>query len=64
MDRQAKGNKLTDGIPAQVASLARAVLAYSSNIDNLTVLLPTVYMIAHKHVSRRVKHSFSIRLCW
>lgn len=57
MDRQAKGKRMTEGVPAQVASLSRAVLGYASNIDNPTVLLPTVMGIAHKHVSRGVKSS-------
>ena len=57
MDRQAKGKRMTDGVPAQVAALSRAVLGYASNIDNPSVLLPTVMYIANKHVSRGVKSS-------
>lgn len=44
-----------DEAPAQIVSLARAVLAYASNIDNLEVLLPTVVSICNKHVSRGVE---------
>lgn len=35
----------------QPAALAHAVLAYASNIENPSVLLPVVSRIAHKHVS-------------
>jgi len=42
-------------VPAQVAALAGAVMAYAKNIDNIPSLIPTVERIAHKHVSRAVE---------
>lgn len=54
MDRQAGGKVGDAGVPAQIASLARAVLLYAQNVDTPEVLLPTVKSIANKHVSRGV----------
>lgn len=55
MDRQLKGRSTTEGLPAQVVALSRAILAYASNIDNPAVLLPVVTGICHKHVARAVE---------
>lgn len=54
-DRQKGGSSTEGGLPAQVASLANAVMKYASNIDNVSVILPFVERICHKHVSRGVK---------
>eukprot|EP00171_Calliarthron_tuberculosum_P014760 IDg14760t1 len=54
MDRHAGGRTGAEGIPAQIASLARAVLLYARNVDKAEKLLPTVRAIAQKHVARGV----------
>lgn len=46
-----------DGIPAQVASLARTVLAFAKNVDNVETILPNVRRICHKHVARGIEAS-------
>lgn len=55
MDRQQKGRSTTEGLPAQVVALFRAIMAYASNIDNPAVLLPVVTGIWRKHVARAVE---------
>ncbi|GAA5557070.1 flavohemoprotein [Acinetobacter schindleri] len=40
---------------AQAQALAGAVLAYAENIEDPSVLLPVVELIAHKHVSLNIK---------
>ena len=40
---------------AQAQALAGAVLAYAENIEDPSVLLPVVEMIAHKHVSLNIQ---------
>ncbi|ENV64709.1 hypothetical protein F949_00801 [Acinetobacter junii NIPH 182] len=40
---------------AQAQALAGAVLAYAENIENPSVLLPVVELIAHKHVSLNIQ---------
>lgn len=40
---------------AQAQALAVAVLAYAENIENPSVLLPVVELIAHKHVSLNIQ---------
>lgn len=54
MDRHAGGAMKTEGVPAQVAALANAVLAYATHIDNVQAIMPVVVRICHKHVSRGV----------
>lgn len=44
-----------DGLPTQVSALAKAVMSYAANIDNVSVLTPTIERIAHKHISRNVQ---------
>lgn len=56
-DRQKGGVSTEDGVPLQVASLARTVLAFAKNVDNLDAILPNVHRIAHKHVSRGIESS-------
>ncbi len=53
-DRQLKGATKTEGLPAQVFALSRAIMSYAANIDRLEVLTPMIIGIAHKHVSRGV----------
>lgn len=38
-----------------MSALAKAVLAYAANIDNVNVLIPTIERICHKHISRDVQ---------
>ena len=40
---------------AQAQALAGAVLAYAENIEDPSVLLPVVELIAHKHVSLNIQ---------
>lgn len=40
---------------AQANALANAVLAYAENIENPSVLLPAVELMAHKHVSLEIQ---------
>lgn len=54
MDRHRHGRTAIAGVPAQVQSLANAVLAYAKNIDQIERILPAVERICHKHVSRGV----------
>lgn len=54
MDRHAGGRTGAEGVPAQIASLARAVLLYAQNVDKAETLLPTVKAIAEKHVARGI----------
>lgn len=48
-------NMGNQAIGAQQQSLAAAVFAYASNIDNLAALEPVVKRIAHKHASLGIK---------
>lgn len=43
------------GAQAQAQALAGAVLAYAENIEDPSVLLPVVELIAHKHVSLNIQ---------
>jgi nitric oxide dioxygenase len=46
---------VTPGVGSQAASLAQAIFAYASNIDNLEALTPAVLRIAHKHASLHIR---------
>ncbi|MBW9117194.1 NO-inducible flavohemoprotein [Rhizobium cauense] len=39
---------------SQVKALAAAILAYAQNVENLSVLLPVVERIAHKHIGYHI----------
>ena len=44
-------NGANNGPSSQQEALFNAICAYANNIENLTVLLPAVETIAHKHTS-------------
>ena len=48
------GTVTVDGVPAQIAALTRAVVAYASNMESLDRIMPVIESICHKHVSREV----------